>query len=336
MTNTDSSSTAAPFPIYITSSILPPPFIISDDSNPQSTPDVTKPIVTRTITPPPYPYTFTTPVNDLQTLFPVVTFKPGPPRPICKTGCGKRCLIFCSHPCLLDCPDGGNDFPDPKDPDPPTRPTPPVVQDPLPTGKPGDDSPPPDPNETDPKDPDEEEKDDECAAEFDLAAPQYDGPIGNSAPSPTVSIAPPPPPPSPSPPPDPSPPSPNPATESLHCFNKGAEAGRGDSIKALTHFCDDYAGTVLDATSSTSRHTLAGEYGAVCGGPIGCFVQIHVSVTVTNGCKFTVDGSDPDHDCGRIIRETIDKCDQSSTRFKQGGTVTSNCAIWSFDPNANW
>ena len=40
---------------------------------------------------------------------------------------------------------------------------------------------------------------------------------------------------------------------------------------------------------------------------------------MTNGCKFTIDGGDPDQDCGRIIRETIDECDQISTRFKQGG-----------------
>lgn len=91
VTNSDSTSTAAASPIWVTSSILPPPFIISDDSIPQSTPDVVILLVTRTITPPPYPYTFTTPPNHLPNLFPVVTFKPGPPGPICKSGCGKPC-----------------------------------------------------------------------------------------------------------------------------------------------------------------------------------------------------------------------------------------------------
>ncbi|MCJ1283616.1 hypothetical protein MMC26_002947 [Xylographa opegraphella] len=162
------------------------------------------------------------------------------------------------------------------------------------------------------------------------------GPPGPICKSGTVSIQPPPPPPSPSPPPNPAPPAPNPATESLHCYNSGAETGRGDAIKALNAFCTYFAGTVLDASDPHSAHTLQGDYGAVCAGALGCFVDIYVSVTVTNGCRFTVDGPDPDQDCGRIIRETIDRCDQSSTRFKQGGTVTSNCAVWDFDPNANW
>ena len=344
VTDPNSASTVTSF-LYVTSSVLPPPFVITDNPNPETSPGINNPPVTRTITPPPYPYTFTTSSNDDgnptststgAAVFPIVTYKPGKPGPVCRSGCGKPCLIFCSHPCLLDCPDGGDDFPDPVNPDPPPRPTPPVIDDPLPTGNPGEDTPPSDPGENDPEDPEEEEYDDQCAVEFDLAAPTYDGPIGNPAPTPTVSIAPPPPPPSPSPPPNPSPPSPNPATESLHCYNSGAETGRGDAIKALTSFCNYYQGTVLDATSPHSQHTLAGQYNADCAGLLGCFVYIYVSVTVTHGCKLTIDGATPDHDCGRIIRETIDKCDTSSTRFKQGGKVTSNCAIWTFDPNINW
>lgn len=325
---------------YVTSSVLPPTFIITDKSNPELVTGVENPLVTRTITPPPYPYTFTTPENNkanptttntAAAVFPIVTFKPGKPGPICKSGCGMPCLIFCSHPCLLDCTDGGNDFPDPKNPKPPARATP-LENDPLPTGKPGEDIPPSDPSEKDPQDPDQEEEDDNCAAEFNLAAPIYSGLIGKPVPTLTVSIAPRPPPPSPSPPPNPSPPSPNPATESLHCYNAGALTGRGDAIKALEKFCSESEGTVLDATSLNSLHTLTGYYDAVCVGSLGCFVEIQIRVTITNGCKFTIDGGNPEQDCGRIIRETIDKCDTSSTRFKQGGSVTSNCAVWSFDP----
>lgn len=343
VTDTNLASTVISY-FYVTSSILPPSFTITDNPNPETSPDVDNPPVTRIITPPPYPYTFTTPesnkasrtttTNAAAAVFPIVTYKPGKAGPICKSGCGKPCLLFCSHPCLLDCTDGGDDFPDPINPNPPKRPTPPVQDDPLPTGKPGPDTPPPDPNEDDPEDPDEEDEDAECAAEFNLAAPAYDGTVGRSpAPTSTVSIAPPPSPPTPSPPPNPSPPSPNPATESLHCYT---ETGRGDAIKALNDFCNDFQGTVLDATSPKSPRTLSGQYGADCAGALGCFVNIYLSVTVTNGCRFTVDGGDPNQDCGRIIRETIDECDRSSTRFKQGGTVTSNCAIWDFDPNVNW
>lgn len=345
VTDSNSDSTAVSS-FFVTSSVLPPPFVITNNPDPQSSSGVSHSPVTRTITPPPYPYTFTSPGNDQPTstssksdaaVFPIVTFKPGSPGPICKSGCGKPCLIFCHHPCLLDCTDGGNDFDDPGNPNPPSRPTPTPVDDPLPTGEPGTDEPPDDPSETDPEDPDEEEEDDQCAYEFDLAAPTYDGPIGQPTPTASrVSIAAPPPPPSPSPPPNPTPPSPNPATESLHCYNSGAVTGRGDAIKALNYFCKSYAGTVLDASNGHSAHTLKSDSGAVCIDEGDCFVDIYVSVTVINGCRFTIDGPDPSQDCGRILRETIDKCDQSSTRFKQGGTVSSNCATWDFDPNVNW
>ena len=62
------------------------------------------------------------------------------------------------------------------------------------------------------------------------------------------------------------------------------------------------------------------------------FVDVIISVQGINNCEFTIDGPNPDQDCGRILREIIDKCDQSSTRYKKGGTVTSNCAIWRMDP----
>ena len=42
--------------ISLTTSILPPPFTITDDRNPDGQPGVTHPIVVRTITPPPWPY----------------------------------------------------------------------------------------------------------------------------------------------------------------------------------------------------------------------------------------------------------------------------------------
>lgn len=103
----------------VTSSVLPPPFTITDDPNPESQAGVSHPPVTRIITPPPYPYSQTAPDPH----FPSVTFKHGPPLAQCKIGCGTHCLIFCSHPCLIGCgPGGGSDFPDPINPNPPNNP----------------------------------------------------------------------------------------------------------------------------------------------------------------------------------------------------------------------
>lgn len=110
----------------LTSSILPPPFTVLDDPNPQRSSGVSHPPVTRTITPPPYPWpsssrsgnptTTTSSTTVIGGLIPV-HFTTGTPGPICKTGCGRKCFIFCGFPCLLNC--GGGDFPDPIDTLPP-------------------------------------------------------------------------------------------------------------------------------------------------------------------------------------------------------------------------
>ncbi|KFA82003.1 hypothetical protein S40288_07998 [Stachybotrys chartarum IBT 40288] len=106
------------------------------------------------------------------------------------------------------------------------------------------------------------------------------------------------PPPSPSPTPDPEPPSPNPDTEEVDCYNNGQFINRALAIEALDYFCDAFEGQ--------------------------------------NGCRFRMGGNGPREECGRILRRIIDECDTSSTQFKQGGTLSSNCADWSFDPNDNW
>lgn len=113
--------------VYITSSIAPPPFTITDDRNPKSSPGVTHPVVHRTITPPVYPYT-TSPSHD----HPPLTHSSGTPKHPCRIGCGHRCGgLFCNKPCLLNCsphppgfhdpidPNPGNDDPDPNNPDEP-------------------------------------------------------------------------------------------------------------------------------------------------------------------------------------------------------------------------
>lgn len=96
----------------------------------------------------------------MMTWFPTSTWKTGPPEPLCRSGCGRPCLLFCDRPCLLDCIDGGFDFPEPKNSSPPPRPTPLFRRDPQPTKKPVPASTvPPDPKGTDPQD--EEQEDDD-------------------------------------------------------------------------------------------------------------------------------------------------------------------------------
>lgn len=149
---------------HATSSILPPPFVITNDRNPRKQSGVTDPIITRTITPPPFPY-------ETQSTFavfpPPISFtskgddddsKPGGAKgkkggPSCTSGCGHKCggggvlgvfihAVFCNKPCLLNClPHPRPDFIDPSDPDPPKLPELPPGPG-LPPGPPG---PPPGP-----------------------------------------------------------------------------------------------------------------------------------------------------------------------------------------------
>lgn len=92
--------------IYPFSSILPSPFVITDDPDPEQSSGVSHSKNTRTITPPPYPYTSTKGTRD--PAFPSISFTRGPPKPTCLIGCGTPCLIFCNTPCLLDCSDGSD------------------------------------------------------------------------------------------------------------------------------------------------------------------------------------------------------------------------------------
>ena len=210
------------------------------------------------VTPPPYPWNNIDnkpppgpPPPPLPSV-PTITFKPGEPGPLCKSGCGRACVVFCSgcgfFGCggcgLLGC--GSNDQQ--------------IVG--------GDDDNPDDrggPVNEEEEDQDEEEE--ECqlrpggngggggsdgAASGTPSGVLVNGPDPpssepTSAPSPTISIAPAPPPPVPSPPPPPEPPAPNPDTEKLHCYDTGSVIGRGTAINIVNDFCgpDYWGGTKI-------------------------------------------------------------------------------------------
>ncbi|PNP39417.1 hypothetical protein TGAMA5MH_08623 [Trichoderma gamsii] len=121
--------------IYPTSSILPPPIVVTDNPNPLKQSGVTHPPQTRTIYPPPFPYLTSSTSHDSH--LPTLTYKSSMPKPTCKSGCGSVCHYWChacnpllpsflggctgSDFCTLFCPPGtgpGNDGSgDPNDPD---------------------------------------------------------------------------------------------------------------------------------------------------------------------------------------------------------------------------
>lgn len=313
-TNSEVSSS-----FFVTSSILPPVVIVTNDPDPEYTGTTSEPPVTRTIRPPPFPYTRPSRSDFL----PIITYRPGPPRPRCRPPsiCGTPCRIFCDAPCPPGlCADGDLDFPDPRPPPPPpgTSPQPPGGSEVDPEGR---------------EDGDEEEDDEErCEFEFGLPPggddsdrrdPPYITPRVTSTSNPT--IAPPKPIPTPSPPPNPAPPRPRRDTETRRCYDSGVLTGRGDAIRAVENFCEYAAGRTLD-DSTLERKSIEGIDSAVAG-----FVSIVQSITVRNGCKFDVDRQE----CRRIMRRILDECDTTSTRFKQGGTVEDNCATWRLDPNTD-
>ncbi|KAE8143536.1 hypothetical protein BDV38DRAFT_276621 [Aspergillus pseudotamarii] len=107
--NLTSSTSKTTFTLQ--SSILPPPFYITNS------PEAAR---SRGITPPPFPWSTIT--HPSEESLPTLTFIEGPPSPTCLTGCGHKCHIFCEGVCERDCSGGGSDFYDPDDPDPPTKP----------------------------------------------------------------------------------------------------------------------------------------------------------------------------------------------------------------------
>ncbi|KAL8671886.1 MAG: hypothetical protein Q9168_003623 [Polycauliona sp. 1 TL-2023] len=312
-----SSTTSGPIVLYVT----PPPFpwVSGDPGN----------------KPPPGPPPGLPPI-------PVVTFRPGKPGPICKSGCGSPCVLFCSH-CgffgcggggcgLLGC--GGHGQTDRVD-----------------TIKPGDEVEDDEVSaEEDEEEEEEEEEDDECqlvggsgvanSATDQVVNPGLSGGQPAPKPKPTPSkpapkpeptpseapvvIAPAPPPPKPKPPLPPEPPSPNPDTEKLKCYDKGSVIARATALNMINDFCgpDYWGGTRIKENRYIRYDGITEKH----------LVDVIISVQGLNDCAFDIDGPFPDQECGRIIRKIIDKCDQKGTQLKQGGTVTSNCAIWRVDP----
>ncbi|KAL5365893.1 bacteriodes thetaiotaomicron symbiotic chitinase [Aspergillus floccosus] len=93
------------------------PVVITDHPNPLNQTGVThSPLVTRTVSIPPWPWT-----TD-GTTYPTVTFTQGdPPGPTCTANCGHKCYSFCDGPCLSDCGiESSSSFIDPLDQDAPS------------------------------------------------------------------------------------------------------------------------------------------------------------------------------------------------------------------------
>ncbi|KAF7176125.1 hypothetical protein CNMCM7691_001601 [Aspergillus felis] len=98
-------------------SIEIPPVVITDHPNPLNETGVTHlPLVTRTVSIPPWPW------NTDGTKYPSVTFTQGnPPGPTCTANCGHRCYGFCDGPCLSNCgTQSSSSFIDPLDTDAPS------------------------------------------------------------------------------------------------------------------------------------------------------------------------------------------------------------------------
>ena len=142
----------------------------------------------------------------------------------------------------------------------------------------------------------------------------------------------------PPPPPNPEPPRPNPDTEKNQCFDGGSWADRADVIEAVKSFCS----SAQDADPKWRHSPHYGGYTLKNNEFVrfvepanlesGWPVDIIISIQALNGCEFTIDGPAPNQECGRILRRVIDRCDTvSGEARKQGGKVTSNCAVWSLD-----
>jgi hypothetical protein len=96
---------------------------------------------------------------------------------------------------------------------------------------------------------------------------------------------------------------------------------------AIGHFCDYYgSNAVLDDSvpGAVNNVTNGNGYGVQCVGKLGCFVNIRISATAINQCKWGLLFTD----CFRILERVVEECDTSSTKFKQGGYVDTDCSKW--------
>ncbi|KKZ62236.1 chitinase [[Emmonsia] crescens] len=118
----------------------------------------------------------------------------------------------------------------------------------------------------------------------------------------------------------------------LRCFDRGSSSHRAEMIETIEGFCNTYKGRTL----KTGDAPLRGLYGARCVLPNVCFVENKISVEAINDCDpFEIDGPSVRDVCGTALRQTVDKCDQTGTSFKQGGIYTAECARWIIDPSLN-
>ncbi|OJD14111.1 hypothetical protein AJ78_05511 [Emergomyces pasteurianus Ep9510] len=118
----------------------------------------------------------------------------------------------------------------------------------------------------------------------------------------------------------------------LKCFDSGSSSHRSEMIETIEGFCNSNKGRVVKKGDPPIR----GLYGARCTLPKMCFVENKVSVEPINDCgPFVIDGGSPRDLCGFALRQTVDKCDQTGTSFKQGGILTTDCARWIIDPSFN-
>ena len=175
-----------------------------------------------------------------------------------------------------------------------------------------------DPHGDDPQDEEQEEDGQACALEMGMMLhtlrppkPTVPMSIAPTSTSPTSTA--------------PEPPKPDPSTEKVHCYDSGQRVTRNMMRRAIKHFCSAHKDVVLDASVPGAQDVTNGIGWAVqCTGKLGCFTSIIISATAIHGCRWEL-GAD---DCWRILNRAVDECDRSSTEFKQGGTVDSNCADW--------
>jgi hypothetical protein len=131
---------------------------------------------------------------------------------------------------------------------------------------------------------------------------------------------------------------PNPSTEKVMCETQKHEAGfgimphanRAAAITVIEAFCDKYKGTVMGG--STNFTYVDYEDPEILGEGNNWPWTVVASITVLNGCQFTIDGGSRSDECGRIFRRIFDECDTSGVNYKYGGQVTSNCANYVFLP----
>ncbi|KAJ7887900.1 hypothetical protein B0H13DRAFT_2342216 [Mycena leptocephala] len=109
----------------------------------------------------------------------------------------------------------------------------------------------------------------------------------------------------------------------LTCYNSGAKTGRSILLEKIDYWCGKIgeSGITLRSGEESFRIKANGWSGAS---------RLILSVEAINGCDLALKYMEGT--CTYHLGRAVDECNSKDENGKQGGYVTTECAVWRIDP----